>query len=101
MKSSAAQTLRFTHLAVENWRNFARLDLPLAARAFLIGPNASGKSNFLDLFRFLKDIVSVGGGLEEAVRRRRGLSHLRCLAARENRDVELRVSIGKIGRAHV
>jgi predicted ATPase len=94
MKSSAAQTLRFTHLAVENWRNFARLDLPLAARAFLIGPNASGKSNFLDLFRFLKDIVSVGGGLEEAVRRRRGLSHLRCLAARENRDVELRVSIG-------
>lgn len=94
MRPSAGQTLRFTHLAADNWRNFARLDLPLASRAFLIGPNASGKSNFLDLILFLKNIVAVGGGLEEAVRRRRGLSNVRCLAARPSRDVVLRVTIG-------
>lgn len=94
MKTAVGQTLRFTHLSVENWRNFVRLDLPLGSRAFLIGPNASGKSNFLDLFLFLKNIVAVGGGLEEAVRRRRGLSNVRCLVARQSRDVLLRVVIG-------
>jgi predicted ATPase len=94
MKASVGQTLRFTHLAADNWRNFARLDLPLASRVFLIGPNASGKSNFLDLILFLKNIVAVGGGLEEAVRRRRGLSNVRCLTARQTRDVVLSVTIG-------
>ncbi|MBA2492469.1 MAG: ATP-binding protein, partial [Gammaproteobacteria bacterium] len=54
----------------------------LQRRVFLIGPNASGKSNFLGLFRFLHDLVSVGGGFQEAVRKRRGISSLRCLAAR-------------------
>ncbi len=94
MKASAGQTLRFTHLALDNWRNFACIELPLVSRVFLIGPNASGKSNLLDLFRFLKDIVSVGGGLAEAVRRRHGMTHLRCLSASQNRDVVVRVTIG-------
>ena len=94
MKPSAGQTLHFTQLALDNWRNFTRLELALASRVFLIGPNASGKSNFLDLFRFLKDIVAVGGGLEEAVRRRRGMSHLRCLSASQLRDVQVHVTIG-------
>src|SRR5262245_43036217 len=94
MKTGTGQTLHFTHITSDSWRNFSRVELPLASRIFLIGPNASGKSNFLDIFRFFKDIVSVGGGLEEAVRRRRGLSHLRCLSARQSRDVQLRVAIG-------
>jgi predicted ATPase len=45
----------------------------LSRRVFLVGPNASGKSNLLDVFRFLHDVVSVGGGLEEAVRKRQGV----------------------------
>jgi predicted ATPase len=93
MKTPARQSLRFTHLSSDCWRNFSRLDLPLTSRIFLIGPNASGKSNFLDLFRFLKDIVTVGGGLAEAVRRRRGLNHIRSLTAHQNRDVALGVTI--------
>jgi predicted ATPase len=94
MKMSAGQSLRFTHLSSNCWRNFSRLDVPLTPRIFLIGPNASGKSNFLDLFRFLKDIVTVGGGLAEAVRRRGGLSHVRCLTASQNHDVALRATVG-------
>src|SRR4030066_21122 len=74
--------MRFDHLKVENWRNFVRADTDLENRIFLVGPNASGKSNCLDIFRFLRDIVSIGGGLQETTRSRGGVSRLRCLAAR-------------------
>jgi predicted ATPase len=79
---------------LENWRNFTLVDVDVQRRVFLVGPNASGKSNLLDVFRFLQDIVSVGGGFQEAVRRRGGISRLRCLAARRYSDIVIRVCIG-------
>ncbi|MBS1819102.1 MAG: AAA family ATPase [Acidobacteria bacterium] len=85
--------MRFSHLHLENWRNFGLVDVALERRVFLVGPNASGKSNFLDVFRFLHDIVSVGGGLEEAVRKRQGVSKLRSLSARRLSDVVIRVDL--------
>jgi predicted ATPase len=78
---------RFTHVHLENWRNFTDISVDLQNRAVLVGPNASGKSNFLDVFRFLSDIVAVGGGFQEAVRRRDGVSKLRALAARHTTDI--------------
>jgi predicted ATPase len=69
MKETGIKGLRVTAIRLENWRNFAHVDVDLQRRVFLIGPNASGKSNFLDVIRFLYDIVSVGGGFQEAVRR--------------------------------
>ncbi|MBI2370528.1 MAG: AAA family ATPase [Deltaproteobacteria bacterium] len=89
-----AMALRVGHLHLENWRNFTRVEVDLQRRVFLVGPNASGKSNFLDVFRFLHDIVAVGGGFQETVRRRGGISRLRCLAARRNPDIAIRVHIG-------
>lgn len=94
MKTSPSQTLRITQLVLENWRNFTRVDVALQRRAFLVGPNASGKSNLLDSLRFLRDIVSIGGGFQEAVRKREGVSALRCLAARQFPDISTRVCVG-------
>lgn len=82
-----------SRVRLKNWRNFRRLDLRLGDRAFLVGPNASGKSNFLDVFRFLRDIAKAGGGLQKAVSDRGGLSKIRCLAARRAPDVEIRVEL--------
>lgn len=85
--------MRFSHLKLDNWRNFIRVDVPLNERVFVVGPNASGKSNFMDAFRFLRDIASIGGGLQEAVRRRGGVSRLRCLAARRYPDLAIDVEL--------
>lgn len=83
---------------LKNWRNFREVDVELQRRVFLVGPNACGKSNFLDAFRFLHDIAkSGGGGLQQAVRDRGGLSKIRCLAARKEPDVEIEVSLGSEG----
>src|SRR5271163_892537 len=88
-----ATPVGFTYIHLENWRNFANVDVEMQRRVFLVGPNASGKSNFLDVFRFLRDIVAVGGGLEEAVRKRRGVSSLRCYVARRYPDIGVRVKL--------
>ena len=87
-----------SHVVLKNWRNFRSVDVKLHERVFLAGPNASGKSNFLDLFRFLRDIAKAGGGLQKAVNDRGGLSKLRCLAARQHPDVEIEVHLAESSR---
>lgn len=84
-----------SHIKIKNWRNFREADVTLGNRAFLVGPNASGKSNFLDVFRFLRDIVKPGGGLQKAVSDRGGISKIRCLAARQHPNIELEVHLSE------
>jgi predicted ATPase len=84
------------HLAVKNWRNFLDIDVSLRDRQFVVGPNASGKSNLLDIFRFLRDIAkSEGGGLQKAVKDRGGVSKLRSLAARRDPDISIDVTLAE------
>jgi len=81
-----------THLKLKNWRNFREVDVPLHERVYLLGANASGKSNLLDVFRFLRDVSKLqGGGLQKAIVDRGGIHKLRCLHAR--RDPEVRIEI--------
>jgi len=94
MADPKTSSLRFTRLRLINWRNFRDVEVRLAPRAFLVGPNASGKSNFLDAIRFLRDLVQPGGGLQAAVDRRGGLSKLRCLHARRINYIEIDADIG-------
>ena len=81
-------------LIAKNWRNFQQINVPLRERQFIVGPNASGKSNLLDIFRFLRDIVKVdGGGFQKAVKDRGGVSKIRCLAARRDPEVAIEIHI--------
>jgi len=91
--SEKSQTLRFSRISLRNWKNFAQTDIQLQRRVFLVGPNASGKSNFLDVFRFLRDLALPGGGFQDAVQRRGGVNSLRCLAARRYSHIEIRVAV--------
>ena len=94
MTTPSVRAQRFTRLQLLNWLNFLRVDVALQGRAFLIGPNASGKSNMLDSFRFLHDLVAIGGGFQEAIKKRDGVSRIRCLAARRYPDVKISVAVG-------
>jgi len=88
----------FSHIQARNWRNFESIDLKLQQRAFLVGANASGKSNFLDVFRFLRDLASVGGGLQAAVEARGGISRIRHLNARNQTDIVIEVGLEENGQ---
>ena len=85
-----------SNLKLKNWRNFTQVDVDLQRRQFLVGPNASGKSNFLDVFRFLRDVgKQKGGGLQDAIEKRGGMSKIRCLSARRDTEVSIEVSISE------
>jgi len=76
-----------SRIELQNWKNFRSTEANLARRTFLIGPNASGKSNLLDAFRFLRDLAQ--DGLDQAIDDRGGVSNIRCLAARKARASRL------------
>jgi len=76
--------MQLKSISLENWKNFRSLKCELKDRLFVIGANASGKSNFLDALRFMRDIVKHGGGLQYAVSQRGGISKIRCLSTRKN-----------------
>jgi len=84
-----------TLLRLKNWRNFRDASFSFAQLStFVIGPNAAGKSNLLDVFRFLRDICKPsGGGLQKAVADRGGITKLRCLHARRDPEVEIEVHL--------
>lgn len=83
---------------LRNWKNFQNIDTSLGERAFIIGPNASGKSNILDALRFLRDISR--DGLRKAVDDSRGgISAIRCLAARRHSNIEIYVELRSEGVA--
>lgn len=85
-----------TRLKLKNWRNFRDVDVPLGPRGYVIGANASGKSNFLDVFRFLRTIAqSEGGGLQKVLKDRGGLSKLRSLHARRDPEVRIEVDVSE------
>jgi predicted ATPase len=87
--------MRFFRLTLENWRNFLRVDVKLQQRVFVAGPNASGKSNLLDALSFLRELASPGGGLQNSVADRGGVSKIRCLAARRYSDLVFEIGIGE------
>lgn len=86
-----------SRLVLKNWRNFRVADVALRDRVFVVGPNASGKSNLLDAIRFLRDVAKPGGGLQSALGQRGGVSKVRCLTARREPDVEIEVELSDNG----
>ncbi len=91
-----------TRLKLTNWRNFTDVDVPLLDRAFIIGPNASGKSNLLDAIRFLRDVGKrEGGGLQAAVRRRGGVPQIRSLSAHSGGGVGIEAHLSHDSREPV
>jgi predicted ATPase len=91
--------MQFTRIKLENWMNFKSVDVPLRQRVFLVGPNASGKSNFLAAFRFLQDCADpTGEKFQGVVDSWGGISQIRSLYASKNAPVAIEVEAVVNGR---
>lgn len=62
-------------IKVTNFKSFKNLEIELDKFNVLIGANASGKSNFVQIFKFLRDIANFG--LNNAVSMQGGAEYLR------------------------
>ena len=76
-----------------NWKNFLEAETALQERVFVVGANATGKSNFLDVFVFLNDLARTGGGLQQAVDIRGGVSSIRNAAATDKSYIGIEVHL--------
>ncbi len=76
-------------ISVSNFRSFDELDIELGSLNVLIGANASGKSNFIQLLRFLRDTVN--HGLRDAISYQAGLEFLKNAKIGNSRNFHLKV----------
>jgi predicted ATPase len=74
---------------VENFKSFSELDIELSRFHVLIGSNAAGKSNFISIFKFLRDITR--HGIVNAIAMQGGSEYLQNTNIRSSRDLILRV----------
>ena len=100
-----------TKIRISNFKSFADQTVELNDFNLLVGANASGKSNFVQAFRFLGDIAT--HGLEDAISLQGGVEYLRNLTIADaqplvfdvvvrdvyflatwNNDLELRKELG-------
>ena len=77
------------HIHVENFKSFSWLDIGLSRFHVVIGSNAAGKSNFISIFRFLRDIAK--NGIVNAIAMQGGSEYLQNTKIGSSRDLRIKV----------
>lgn len=68
--------MRLTSLTVQHYKSLANIQLEgIQPVTVLVGPNAAGKSNVVDVLKFLRDMVVEG--LDHAISKRGGITTIR------------------------
>ena len=76
-------------IRISNFKSFKDLEIGLGNFNVLIGANASGKSNFIQIFKFLKDIAKFG--LDNALSEQGGIEYLRNINIGSSKNFSLEV----------
>ncbi|MEM0140118.1 MAG: AAA family ATPase [Ferroplasma sp.] len=61
-------------IKASNYKSFKDLDVTLSDFNVIIGPNSSGKSNFISILQFLRDIIN--SGIENAISLQGGIEYI-------------------------
>ncbi len=78
-----------TRVTLRNYRSIAACDVKLAPLTVLVGPNGSGKGNFLDALRFVAE--SLRFSLDHALRHRGGIQDVRRRSGGHPKDLQVRL----------
>jgi predicted ATPase len=81
--------MAITRLMVSNFRSFGDIDVRLDKFNVLIGPNASGKSNFVQVLKFLRDIADLG--LAKALSIQGGFRFIRNATSNKNEPIRITI----------
>jgi predicted ATPase len=74
---------------VENFKSFSELDIELSRFNVVIGSNAAGKSNFISIFKFLRDIAK--HGIVNAIAMQGGSEYLQNTKIGPLKDLQIKV----------
>ena len=85
------QMQQLARLSAANFRSLAQVEIPLGALTVLVGPNGSGKTNVLNVLRFLASTVRFD--LEAAIGEWGGIERVkRQSGSRSGRNVSIKIS---------
>lgn len=88
---------RLIELSVENFRSLRKVTIPLGPLNVLVGANGSGKTNVLDVFRFLADVIRTD--LEPALSLRGGYNEI-VFRGGERQPTSVRIGIKAAWTSH-
>ena len=66
--------MKINRIKAENFKSYKKLDIKLNNLNFIIGGNASGKSNYVNIFKFFNDIIYYG--IDDAILLQGGIKYL-------------------------
>ena len=81
------EEMQIKTINVSNFKSFEEAGIELGKFNVLIGANASGKSNFITILQFLKDIVE--NGLDNAISMHGGVDYIRNITIGASKDLSV------------
>jgi predicted ATPase len=81
--------MSINRIHVENFKSFSEIDVDLTRFNVVIGSNAAGKSNFISIFKFLRDIAR--HGIVNAIAMQGGVEYIRNAKISTARDLVIKV----------
>ena len=87
--------MKIERIKVNNFKSFDSLNIEFGNLNVIIGANASGKSNLISIFRFLKDIEF--HGLENAISIQGGVEYLRNVTSGNKKNLYFEIFLSQIG----
>jgi predicted ATPase len=83
--------MKIDRMKIENFKSFDSVNLDFGDLNILIGANSSGKSNFVHLFEFIRDIATCG--LEDAIALQGGPTYIMNTNLKSNRKTKIELSL--------
>lgn len=84
--------MQINNIKLENFKSFEKLDIDIGKMNILVGANASGKSNFLEAIKFLRDIQR--HGIENAISLQGGFEYLQNIQLGKEKSTKISVEFG-------
>lgn len=81
--------MTINRIHIENFKSFSEMDVDLTRFNVIIGSNAAGKSNFISIFKFLRDIAR--HGVVNAIAMQGGVEYIRNARIRNLRDLTVKI----------
>ena len=81
----------FTNMKIKNFKSIASAEIDFAPFTMLVGANASGKSNLINVFKFISNIATEG--IENAVALQGGIPYLTNMSLPKGNPIEISFSL--------
>jgi predicted ATPase len=80
------------NIKISNFKTFKDINIDLGLFNILVGSNASGKSNFINILKFVKDVSE--SGLYSAISQQGGIEYIRNVKIKSSKKLSIELNFG-------